>query len=427
MTHLEQLINETINKLSDKGITITYKQLLELSDNYILKIPITEELLDNYIVTDYTFSSFYHPDELYKELLSSYLTIRPNNISLNTNIFKYANEDEIPYLEEDLLKIQDELQNVLSTFNYIIESFFNKRNLAIKKDELGNEPLKKNELRDLIDKPGDEFKIDFDIYVGSRNQAFVYIDGKLAIGNDHSQLTKELLQNNEELPNYDAGRIDSYDLDIPVAFGHIINNFAFIEFVQNTTKQEVAENIINNEHIEKVYDYSNTHKIITRLAKSIYNSNELCYNIYKKANAPGNNLISKKTADELIKNYNSELLDTTKWQRFVMTGPEQGVVGIYGYCKKDNDIHYYYAEQHTFQTLGKQTKNTQYKNVFLDCEVDENGNIIGNINLKPGADSYPFIADMPLKNEYDFDNETKVKMVDKSLQNTIDTAKNSEN
>lgn len=80
MTHLEQLINETINKLSDKGIFITYKQLLELSDNYILKSPITEELLDNYIVTDYTFSSFYHPDELYKELLSSYLTITPNNV-----------------------------------------------------------------------------------------------------------------------------------------------------------------------------------------------------------------------------------------------------------------------------------------------------------------------------------------------------------
>ena len=34
---------------------------------------------------------------------------------------------------------------------------------------------------------------------------------------------------------------------------------------------------------------------------------------------------------------------------------------------------------------------------------------------------------MPLKNEYDFDSETKVKMIDKSLQNTIDTAKNSEN
>ena len=153
----------------------------------------------------------------------------------------------------------------------------------------------------------------------------------------------------------------------------------------------------------------------------------MLYNIYKEANAPDNNLISKEIVDNLIKNYNSELLDTTKWKRFVMTGQEQGVQGIYGYCKKDNGIYYYYAEQYTFQILGKQTKNTQYKNVFLNCKVDENGNIIGNINLKPGADGYPFIADMLLKNEYDFDKETKVKMIDKSLQNTIDTAKNSEN
>ena len=152
-----------------------------------------------------------------------------------------------------------------------------------------------------------------------------------------------------------------------------------------------------------------------------------CVIIYKKANAPGNNLISKKTVEDLIKANNSDLLDKTKWQRFVMTGDGQGVQGMYGYCKKDDGIHYYYVEQHTSQSLGKQTKNTQYKNVFLDCEVDENNNIIGNINFKPGADGYPFTIDTSLEGKYNFDNNTVVKMTDEILKSVIIKAKENEN
>ena len=263
---LKQLIKKTINKLNQHGIELNENQLKDINDNYELEIPITEKLLENYVVTDYKFSTFYRPQELHNELLSSTLIITPEDIQLNSKL-KSINEDELPYLNEDLNSIKDELKSILSTFNYEIERFLTEKKLV-------TNTIYKNDLKKLEDKPGDKFDIDFEINVATRNQAFVYIDGKIAIGNDHSKLTEELLGN-----EYDAGMIDSYNLDVPVAFGHIIDKFAFIEYTQNVDKQTVAEDIVTNKDIEKVYDYSNTHKTITRLAKNIYTSHNLRYNI----------------------------------------------------------------------------------------------------------------------------------------------------
>ena len=142
--------------------------------------------------------------------------------------------------------------------------------------------------------------------------------------------------------------------------------------------------------------------------------------LIRKSNAPGNDLISKSKSDELIKQYDEELLDETKWQRFSMTGQGQGVQGMYGYCKKDDGIHYYYVELHSFQTPGKQTKNTQYRNVFLDCEVDENDNIIGNVNVKPGVDGYPFSITNAINDKYNYDTNTEVTISGRFLSNAID-------
>lgn len=262
---LEQLIKKTINKLNQYGIELNENQLKNIDENYKLEIPITEKLLENYVVTDYKFLTFYHPQELYNELISSTLIVTPEDIQLNSKI-KSINEDELPYLNEDLISIEDDLKSILSTFNYEIERFLTEKKLV-------TDVISKNDLKELEDIPGDKFDIDFEINVATRNQAFVYIDGEIAIGNDHSKLTEKLLGN-----KYDAGRIDSYNLDVPVAFGHIIDNFAFIEYVQNINKRTVAKDIVTNENIEKVYDYSNTHKTITRLAKSIYNFYDLRYN-----------------------------------------------------------------------------------------------------------------------------------------------------
>ena len=142
--------------------------------------------------------------------------------------------------------------------------------------------------------------------------------------------------------------------------------------------------------------------------------------LIRKSNAPGNDLISKSKSDELIKQYDEELLDETKWKRFSMTGSGQGVQGMYGFCKKDDGIHYYYVELHSFQTPGKQTKNTQYKNVFLDCEVDKNDNIIGNVNVKPGADGYPFSITNAINDKYNYDTNTEVTISGRFLSNAID-------
>lgn len=143
-------------------------------------------------------------------------------------------------------------------------------------------------------------------------------------------------------------------------------------------------------------------KNLNRVLKRLYSM------LFRESNAPGNNTISQKEAEDEIKKHNKDLLNTNKWVRFVLTGMNQGTTSNYGYAKINNVIHYYYVEQHSFQSPGKQTKNTKYKNVFLDCEVDKNSNRISPINFKEGTDDYPFVALNAIKTNYNINDAIKI-------------------
>lgn len=142
--------------------------------------------------------------------------------------------------------------------------------------------------------------------------------------------------------------------------------------------------------------------------------------IRRFANAPGNNYtIPKSESDRIIKEYDKSLFDKTKWIRFRMTGEGQGVEGDFGYYKDDKNVQYYYIEQHSFQTPTN--KNTQYKNLFLYCEVDENGNAISKVKIKPGADTFPFIAKTAVEEKFTISPTIKVIMCGRFIQDVLNT------
>lgn len=145
----------------------------------------------------------------------------------------------------------------------------------------------------------------------------------------------------------------------------------------------------------------------------------------RQSNAPGNDTIPQNKSDELIKKYNPDLFNKDKWVRFKMTGEGQGVTCRYAFYIKEGNIHYYYIEQHAFQTSGKQDKNTQYRNLFLHCEIDENNNIIGNIELKPGSDEFPIVASKSLRNTFSISDSIEAIICTDNLQQTILDAKKS--
>ena len=143
--------------------------------------------------------------------------------------------------------------------------------------------------------------------------------------------------------------------------------------------------------------------------------------IRRLANAPGNNYtIPKSESDRIIKAYDKSLFDKTKWIRFKMTGEGQGTEGVFGFCIENFIINFYYVEQHSFQTPTN--KNTQYRTVFLSCEVDENGNAISKVELKQGTDEFPFTIMNALKSRYDINENISLTMGWKTIQLTKENA-----
>ena len=142
--------------------------------------------------------------------------------------------------------------------------------------------------------------------------------------------------------------------------------------------------------------------------------------IRRLANAGNNYTIPKSESDRIIKAYDKSLFDKTKWIRFKMTGEGQGVEDDFGYYKDDKNIQYYYIEQRSFQTPTN--KNTQYKNLFLYCEVDENGNAISKVELKQGTDEFPFTIMNVLKSCYDINKNISLIMGWKTIQLTKENA-----
>lgn len=134
----------------------------------------------------------------------------------------------------------------------------------------------------LDDKIGDttELHHSFDIDVGRRDYPFLYIDNKVYFGTTsddiHGDLIQQYLQDIAQEQDVYRARYRSLDdindynslnipPDIPIAFGHIYKNIAFIETCENCTVEEV-KNALGNK-FDKVYQFSKSENFIKRLAQ----------------------------------------------------------------------------------------------------------------------------------------------------------------
>lgn len=131
------------------------------------------------------------------------------------------------------------------------------------------------ELSDNDDKVGDTISCskDFDIDLGNRDSAFLYMRGEIIVGNKnetHSDLINKYFKN-ENVPRKRIRSVDSVD-DLeagePIAFGHIVNNMAFIQTTENCSLDDVVKALkeADNELV-KIYDYQFSKSQVKRLAK----------------------------------------------------------------------------------------------------------------------------------------------------------------
>jgi hypothetical protein len=134
--------------------------------------------------------------------------------------------------------------------------------------EISPYTLSKNndKVGDVIDTHG-EFSVD----LGTRDAPFVFLNGNIEIGREadtHSMLLTRLINNEESSPTYIRGET-AFDMtgDNEIAFGHIANNLAFLEVVDNVDVNKVVNELIDLPNIEKVYDYQEYKDELKRLAK----------------------------------------------------------------------------------------------------------------------------------------------------------------
>jgi hypothetical protein len=134
-----------------------------------------------------------------------------------------------------------------------------------------------NGLKDKDDSIGDEVIFPRDaatIDVGTRDSAFVYINGEILIGNDkqtHGQLINEFFNSDEDEDSFyreDAiDKLNDNDRNSSFGFGHIIDSIAIIDSKNGCTMQEVANALLNyDSSISKVY-FCPDESTLTRVAK----------------------------------------------------------------------------------------------------------------------------------------------------------------
>ena len=132
----------------------------------------------------------------------------------------------------------------------------------------------------------DEY-IDYD----TRDYAFIYADGNIiygSAGQTHSDLLTEYLQEegrSEDIPKDMKDRLDNGDVCFSrpskkrvqrltnsedIAFGHVVNDCAFIETMVGSVSQDsVADKCMDELGVEKVYMYDRMQSLVKRLAKTV--------------------------------------------------------------------------------------------------------------------------------------------------------------
>ena len=128
------------------------------------------------------------------------------------------------------------------------------------------------DIYDLIeneDNINDSFIIDVEIDQNNRDEAFAYIDGEVYFSDEyHNDIVNDYL--GEERFEVRPSSDELQTLNVPVAFGDIIDNCAFIELstVTNCNINEVAS-AIKACGYDKIYEYDFINDVVTRVGKRL--------------------------------------------------------------------------------------------------------------------------------------------------------------
>ena len=165
-------------------------------------------------------------------------------------------------------------------------------------DEFDNEDIMLDEISDLDDSIGDSSRITDIIDIDTRDNAFVYIDGKVIEGTNnetHSQILNKFCEENDITApdngcSYTGLRpiVDEVKQKLDtskIAFGHFIGNIAFIEVCEGCSEADVVSALEEKYSPEKIYFYDREVDYINRLAK-VVSDGDMCYADVKNKKYP---------------------------------------------------------------------------------------------------------------------------------------------
>ena len=280
-----------------------------------------EELIDDiynqleYYISYDEISEMYHlsydPEEngnIYRQLqdlsADDMLNDLGSDVIDSSLIYDYEDADEDRFDEDEIRDlafeycIEHKASDFQDTLDEAVKQFIHENANAIGFNEYGNtygntndtldnsEPINDDyeleadnitDLKALEDKIDDPVQLNFSIDYPKRDYPFIYIDGEVYQGNSqqsHGQLINKYLFDNGKEQNKErwyrpskTSLEQSFD-NLPIAFGSVYNNIAFIEVTEHCNEADVLNTLKNDFEFDKIYSYkqSNTPNAV-RLAK----------------------------------------------------------------------------------------------------------------------------------------------------------------
>lgn len=261
-----------LSKTNESENQEAYRQITELTDN---------EYLDNMI-----------SNETLKQEYSEYLE-------------EYDTDDNLGITEDCVADVAGDITsetNFQNNFDNAVDKFMEKHERGyigfgyendgetkqLNEKESKNEVEDYSDLSEFDDEIGEQTAVNSSVELDydTRDAAFIYIDGDVAegdIGETHAQILEHYLKDmdrEEDIPedlkddNVNASRPSQarmkrlLDTD-NIAFGHIVDNMAFVEVLENgADENQVAKACKNEMDVDKVYFYDSNNSIVKRLAKN---------------------------------------------------------------------------------------------------------------------------------------------------------------
>ena len=207
----------------------------------------------------------------------------------------YVADDDLNYdvysfdwdnITSDLWELASENDELEDLYDSVVENYIAKvpntdSSERVDDDEDSYEVKSLDEVAESDDKVGDVFSLSDTIDYDTRDNAFIYIDGEIVESNNgetHSQLLQRYLEENDKNVPQDLRDRDQYRASRPsvtqtkkmtnaddVAFGHIVDDCAFIEVVSGGATIDDVANACKKDY-SKVYQYDGDN--IKRVASS---------------------------------------------------------------------------------------------------------------------------------------------------------------